>query len=89
VRKLAVKRILTLIPTSVIGDCWTFFNKVKEQMWRSSKILLPVGIITLGPFMFFIDIWTKTCLVRIYHELLEAHLILMLIEVIGEASISH
>ena len=58
-------------------------------MRRSTKILLTMCIVTFRPFMFFINIRTKTCFVWIDHKFFNTHLFFMLIQILGKFSVGH
>ena len=86
---LALQKVWTLIPISIICNIWALFKEVEIKMWRSSKILLSMRIIAFAPLMLFIDVGTKTCFVRINHEFFEAHCLFVLVEVAGELPVCH
>jgi len=46
-------------------------------------------IVAFTPFMLFVDIWTETCLVRIYHKFFYIHCFLVLIKILGKLFVSH
>ena len=86
---LAFQKVWTLIPISVIGDVRTLLKIVEVEMGWSPKILLSMSIITFRPFMLFVDVWTKTCLIWVYHEFFDAHSLFVLIQIAWEFSICH
>ena len=59
----------TCIPATIFKNRLTFLNIMKVKVRRPSKVLLTMSIVAFGPFMFFINIRTKTCLVSINHKL--------------------
>ena len=58
-------------------------------MGRSPKILLSVGVVALGPLMFFINVWAKASFIGVDHELVQIHGLLGLVQILGEFSIRH
>ena len=78
---LAVQEVRALVPITIICHVRTFFEVVKVKVRRSSEVLLPMSIVAFRPLMLFVDVRTKTCLVRVNHEFLETHLFFMLVQI--------
>lgn len=69
-RVLTVKKLRTLVPTSIFRNVRALLKIVEIQMWRPSEILLPVSIVAFTPLVLFVNIRAKTCFVGVEHELL-------------------
>ena len=79
---LAIKIVRTTIPASVILHVRALLCIANEVQVRwPPEILLSVSVVTLRPFMFLIDVWTKTGFVRINHELFDGHLFEMFFKI--------
>ena len=82
-RVRAVKVVLTIFPASIFRDVRTPHRLVVVQLWRSSKILLPVSIVAHAPIVYLriID-WTERGFVAEKHEFFEAKLFFKLLQVL-------
>jgi len=79
VRILAVQEIRALVPAAVIFHIGTLVDIVKEEMRRTSEVLLAMGVVALRPLMLLVDIRAEARLIRIDHELVDAHRLLWLL----------
>lgn len=87
---LAVQVVGASVPATVILHVRALLgiaNKV-EMRW-TPEILLSMCIMTIGPFMFLIDMWTKAGFVTIDHKLFDRHLFLMLLKIQRESCLRH
>jgi hypothetical protein len=86
---LALQKVRALVPVAVIRDVGALLEEVKIEVWRPSEILLPMCIIAFAPLMLLINVWTKTCLIGIYHEFFQTHRLFVLVQITGELPVSH
>jgi hypothetical protein len=78
---LAFQKVWTLVPIPIICHIGALFKEIEIKVGRSSEILLSVRVVAFTPFVLFVYIWTKACLVRINHKFFETHGLFILIEV--------
>lgn len=78
---LALQEVGALVPVAIICHIGAPIQIIKVEMRGSPEILLSVSVVALGPLMLLVDVWAKTCLVGVYHKLLEAHGLLVLVEI--------
>lgn len=74
-----VKSFRAIFPTPILSYPLAFYILVEEEVRGSSKILLPMCIIAVTPFMFLIDIRAKRSLVTVKHEFFQGQLFFKLI----------
>ena len=87
---LAVEVVGALVPAAVLLHVGTFLKRTdKVEVWWSPEVLLPMGIVTLGPLVLLVDDGTEACLVAVDHELFKAHLLLVRLQVLTEAALIH
>ena len=46
---VTVELILAVLPASILANMWAPFWVVEEQIGRSSKVLLPMRVVTFRP----------------------------------------
>ena len=46
---VTVELILTVLPTAILTNMWVPFRVIEEQIGRSSKVLLPMRVVTFRP----------------------------------------
>ena len=46
---VTVELILTVLPTAILTNMWAPFRVIEEQIGRSSKVLLPMRVVTFRP----------------------------------------
>lgn len=87
---LAVQVVRALVPVSIFLHVGTLFKRTDEVVLRRPpEVLLPVGVVAVGPLVFLVDHGTEAGLVSVDHELLETHLLLKGIQVLREPLLSH
>lgn len=71
---LAVEVVLAVVPATVLVHEGALVRVIEVQVRRSPEVLLAMSVVALRPFVLLVDKRTKTCFVRIYHELLNVHI---------------
>ena len=87
---LTVEVVWTRVPAAIVLDVGAFLKRAYEvEVRRSPEVLLPMRIVTLGPLVFLVDNRTEAGLVAVDHELFQAHLLLVSLQVLAEAALTH
>ena len=89
VRELAVEVVRALLPAAIVLDVRAALQIVKVEMRRPPEVLLAVRVVALRPLVLFVDVRAEAGLVRVDHELLEAHCLLVLVQVHRELPLRH
>jgi hypothetical protein len=89
VRKLAVQVVGTLLPAAILLHVGAPLQVVKVEVRRPPEVLLTMCIVAFGPLVLLVDVGAEACLVRVDHELLEGHRLLVLVQVHRELALGH
>jgi hypothetical protein len=65
---LAVSRFGTIFPRSVFHYQIAFLWVIEIEAWRSSKILLSMGVVAVRPLMLLVDHRTERSLIAVDHK---------------------
>ena len=77
--ELAVEVVGALLPAAIVLHIGAPLKEVKVEVRRPPEVLLTMSIVAFRPLMLLIDVRAKAGLVRVDHEFLQAHSLLMLV----------
>ena len=46
---VTVELVLAVLPAAILANMWASFRVIEEQVGRSSKVLLPMRVVTFRP----------------------------------------
>jgi hypothetical protein len=79
VGELAVEVVGALLPAAIVLHIGTPLKEIKVKVRRPPEVLLTMSIVAFRPLMLLIDVRAKASLIRVDHEFLQAHGLLMLV----------